>query len=81
MQPSAGLVFALGLSFCLIVDAVPHMRRDEVSLQNGKDTIAFKYALHTPLLATQGSMVADHRPSTVPSSRPSARCLPAKRMR
>jgi len=47
MQPSVGLLSILGLSLCLNVNAGPHVKRDDVSLQNGKDAIAFKYALHT----------------------------------
>jgi len=44
MQPSAGLLFILGLSLCLNVNAGPYGRRDEVSLQNGKDSIALNNA-------------------------------------
>lgn len=56
MQPSVGLLFALGLSACLTVNAGPHVRRDDVSIQNAEDAIALKYAFHTPLFA----MVADN---------------------
>jgi len=78
MQPSVGLLLTLGLSLCLTVNAGPHVRRDEVSLQNGNDPISLKYALHSPLLATSESIVANHPSPTVPSSKPSVHCLPAE---
>ena len=77
MQPSVGLLFALGLLACLTVNAGPHVRRDDVSIQNAEDAIALKYAFHTPLFA----MVADHHSVTVPGSRPSLQRLLAKRMK
>lgn len=77
MQPSVGLLFALGLLACLTVNAGPHVRRDDVSIQNAEDAIALKYAFHTPLFA----MVADHHSVTVPGLRPSLQRLLAKRMK
>ena len=53
MQPSVGLLFTLVLSFCLNVDAGAHLRRDNVSLQNGEDAVALKYAHLTPPPAIQ----------------------------
>ena len=50
MQPSASLLFALGLSVCQTVNAGSHVRRDEISLQNGYNAIDLKYAFHTPQL-------------------------------
>ena len=78
MQPSVGLLLTLGLSLCLTVNAGPHVRRDEVSLQNGNDAISLKYALHSPLFATSESIVTNHPSPTVPSSKPSVHCLPAE---
>ena len=49
MSPSAGLLFALALSLCLDVSAVSLVRRNPISLQNGNDAIALKYAFSTPL--------------------------------
>lgn len=44
MQPSAGLLLTFGLSLSLVVNAGSHARSDAVSLQNGQDAIALKYA-------------------------------------
>jgi len=46
MQPSAGLLFALGFSFCLIANAGPLVGRD-VFLQNGKNAIALNTKFET----------------------------------
>lgn len=44
MQPSAGLLVTLALSFFTAVNAGPHMRGDVLPLRNGQDAIALKYA-------------------------------------
>ncbi|KAF9650676.1 hypothetical protein BDM02DRAFT_3185166 [Thelephora ganbajun] len=51
MQPSASLFFTLGLYFCLGVNTQPHVRRDTVLFQNGKDAITLnaKFKTLSPL--------------------------------
>ena len=46
MQLSFGLLFTLGLSLCLGVDAVPRVRRGAISPQNGNEAIPLKYAFY-----------------------------------
>lgn len=47
MQPSLGLLFNFGLSLCLSANAGILVRRDEVSLRNGKDVISLNAKFKT----------------------------------
>jgi len=65
MQPSAGLLLVLALSVCLTVNAGPHVRKDEVPLENGNDAASLNAKFKTlsplsPCVTDEVACVSDY---------------------